>query len=167
MSTGRNKKTDESSQRRYPRMKPHEVPGLKSVELSQGTEVDIVNISRGGLLLETEARLRPDMTIMLKVVTTEGILRLDGTILRSSIYSLEGAPRYRTAIAFKQPLELVDESVISTGEIPGGEDCPLQHLDAELGGLVCNEEKAPAILTVVAQDNNGICLEKKFSMNDW
>jgi hypothetical protein len=166
MNTIGKREPPDFSRRRWPRLKPDSIPGLKGVELNQGSEVDIVNISRGGLLLETEARLRPDLKIMLKVVTTDGVLRLDGTILRSSIFSLKGAPRYRTAIAFKQPLTLLDdlkaEEILHEKEAIDGleKELPAQDFHED-------EEKAPAILTFVASDSSGICMQESFSLNDW
>ena len=172
----RRKKEPESNRRRWPRLNPKTLPFLKSVEFNQGMEAEIVNISRGGLLLETEARLRPDLKIMLKLVTTEGVLKMDGLILRSSIYSLKGIPRYRTAIAFKHPFNLLDDfpdesekknqtgysETITAGDLEGAEVSPPKQRHPE-SGVNTN----PAILTVVARDDHGICLQESFSLNDW
>jgi len=170
------RKSEESDRRRWPRLNPADVPFLKRVEFYQGSEVIIVNISRGGLLLETEARLRPDLKIMLKIVTTKGVLKMDGMILRSSIYSLNGVPRYRTAIAFKNPFDLLDDVKGASGEqvrenaeksaVPGifGEDNgdQLHRISSKNG-----DQKIPTILTVIASDANGVCLQENFELNDW
>ena len=37
----------------------------------------------------------------------------------------------------------------------------------QAGYPVKENEKTPAVLTVVASDKNGICLNETFSMNDW
>ena len=171
MMTSGKKNSDESNRRRWPRLRPDSIPGLKGVELNQGSDVDIVNISRGGLLLQTEARLRPDLKIMLKVVTTEGVLRIDGTILRSFIYSLKGAPKYRTAIAFQQPLTLLDdlneETVRQLQESEASDGDTEQPHNPVPGGYESEDEKAPAILTFVASDANGVCMQESFSLNNW
>lgn len=166
----------EDSRRRWPRLSPEALPFLKSVEFNQGSQAEIVNISRGGLLLETEARLRPDLKIMFKLVTTEGILKMDGTILRSSIFSLKGVPRYRTAIVFKKPFKLLDdipdESVKKTQET-NSETMDPEYLtekerdQPQQGNPESGAETNPAILTVVASDDHGICLQESFSLNDW
>jgi hypothetical protein len=161
MKNIRQRKQAGPNRRRWPRLKPDTIPGLKSIELSQGAKIEIVDISKGGLLLETEARLRPDFKIVLKVKTAEGLLRIDGTILRSAIYSLKGVPKYRTAIAFNQPLELVDAAVVPVMESRESSD------GFEEIGLEEEVETAPAILTVIASDSNGTCLEESFSLNDW
>jgi hypothetical protein len=149
---------------------------LKSVEFNQGSQAEIVDISRGGLLLETEARLRPDLKIMFKLVTTKGVLKMDGTILRSSIFSLKGVPRYRTAIVFKQPFDLLDNipdgSAKKTQEIQSENIDPenLKEKEWDQSRQVNPESEAetnPAILTLVASDDQGICLQESFSLNDW
>jgi hypothetical protein len=154
------KKLAVPNRRRWPRLNPDTVPGLKSIELSQGADVEIVDISKGGLLLETETRLRPDFKILLKVKTAEGLLRISGTILRSSIYSLKGVPRYRTAIAFNQPLELMEGTVVSEQE--SSEDSG----ESEETGSEDEEDTAGAILTVVASDSSGVCMEESFLLNE-
>jgi|GEM_PF-3300039 len=170
------KKEIQSNRRLSPRLKAEDVPFLKSVELYQGKEIQIVNISRGGILIETETRLRPDFKVMLTLVTTEGVYKRDGTILRSSISSLSGVPKYRTAIAFKQPFELMDvfndestdqaHQTYSEGrkhETPDkvdGNECQQDSPESE-------KEKDPAVLTIVASGANGIHVQESFELNDW
>lgn len=176
MTLSRIQKDEGSNRREWPRLNPETLPFLKSVEFSQGKEIQIVNISRGGLLLETEARLRPDLNIMLKLVTTEGILKMDGTILRSSIFSLKGVPKYRTAIAFRHPFELLDDVKMETNDQAQKTSTdfmiPEIHEDSDSHQPQQNSpdsetEKTPAILTVVASDASGVCLQESFELNDW
>jgi hypothetical protein len=162
MKTVNNKRSPGSNRRQYPRVKPEEVPGLKSIEISQGSEIDIVNISRGGMLLETETRLRPDLKLVIKVMTNKGVLRIDGCILRSSICSLKGGPKYRSAVEFRQPLELLDAAITTKPEIEKVDALPSLEADMER-----DEETAPAFLTVIASDNEGFYLQENFSLNNW
>lgn len=162
MKTRPSKEEAGINRRKYPRLKPSEVPGLKSAELSQGTEIEIVNISRGGMLLETGTRLGPDFKIILKVVTDKGPFRIDGVILRSSICSLKGKPLYRSAVKFKQPFELLDESMILEPEKMNKETLSQQQSEAD------NDEiKTPAILTVMQGDESGFQISEEFSLNNW
>jgi hypothetical protein len=147
---------------------------LKSVTFSQGSEAEIINISRGGVLLETEMRLRPQMKILLKLVTTEGVIKMSGYILRSSISSLKKTPRYRSAIAFENPFHMLDDlSAESEEEIQASpleqpetavidQGSDRQSVQPDPGSLLDEES---AILTVVAQD--GISLQEMFKLNDW
>ena len=171
----RNKRDlSEANRRQYIRLKPAAVPFLKSVAFNQGFEAQVVNISRGGILLETDVRLRPQMKILLKLVTTEGVIKMEGQIIRSSISSLNGVPRYQSAIAFEHPFHMLDDlsaeleeqnqeslpvsttpSVIDTsgGSMPK-EFIPGSHLDRD-----------SVILTVVAQE--GMSAQDMFDLNDW
>ncbi|MEJ2245357.1 MAG: PilZ domain-containing protein [Acidobacteriota bacterium] len=175
ISSGR-KKEIQSNRRCNPRLKPEDVPFLKRVELYQGKEIQIVNISSGGLLIETETCLRPDFKIMLTLVTTEGVYKLDGTILRSSISSLNGKPKYRTAIAFKQPFEPMDVFKDESTE-PAHEtlsEDPNYKIQDKADGNEgqqdspeSEKEKDPAILTVIASSSNGVHVQESFELNDW
>ena len=149
------------------------MPFLKSVTFSQGPEAQVVNISRGGVLLETEVRLRPQMKIVLKLVTSEGVVKMSGHILRSSISSLTKNPRYRSAIAFEHPFHMLDDLSVPEEETPTAPPETTEIVEANPGsnrppvqpdpGGKLEEESA--VLTVVAQD--GISLQEMFKLNDW
>jgi len=168
----RNKSSSESNRRQYPRLRPEAVPFLKSVNFSQGAEAEIINISRGGVLLETETRLRPQMKIVLKLVTSDGVIKMSGHILRSYISSLKKTPRYRSAIAFEHPFHMLDDlsveeetqvSQLDPSETAvAGTDGDQPSAQPDPGGMIDEES---AILTVVAQD--GISLQEMFKLNDW
>ena len=151
------------------------MPFLKNVDFNQGSEVRVIDISRGGVLLETEVRLRPQMKLTLKMVTTEGVIKMEGIILRSSITSLTGVPKYRSAICFRNPFHMLDDLTAALEEqkrellaeeaSPAARDIsgdqPLMDPD---NGCGPNSEE-PAILTVIAQD--GVSLQEVFKLNDW
>lgn len=172
----RRKKDDGADRRRWPRLKPADLPFIKKVEFSRGSKIEIINISRGGLLLETESRLGPDLKVEAKIVTTEGIFKVKGTTLRSWVFSLKGAPRYRTAVVFKDPFELMDDAM----EISGDAVQEITTDSANSGVSETNEDrhpapdnhdnekvKNPAVLTVIAGDDKGVSLNETFKLNDW
>jgi hypothetical protein len=163
-----------SNRRQWARLEPSAVPFLKSVTFSQGSEVQVVNISRGGILLETEVRLRPQMKIMLKLVTDEVTVKIQGRILRSAISSLQGIPLYRSAIAFDHPFDMLDN--LSSMQAEGTEDIKPEFAEngmIDIGsdwaqqpdrdGSQCGEDSA--LLTVIAKD--GTSLQEMFKLNDW
>ncbi len=167
--------TPESDERRWPRLKPEAVPFLKSVSFSQGSEVQVIDISRGGMLIETEVRLRPQMKIHLKLLTSDGLIKLDGSVLRSSIISLKGAPRYQSAIAFDHPFHMLDdlseepavaesvaqpESAASPSPEQGGDQLPTAPV---LGKF----DEDSAVMTFVAMDIPSTALIDMFKRNDW
>ena len=100
---------DAIARRQWPRLNPANIPFLKGITLNQGNEAQVVDISRGGALIETDVRLRPQMKIVFKVITTQGTFRITGSVLRSSIKSLHGTPVYQSAIVFENPLTMMDD----------------------------------------------------------
>ncbi|MCL2877654.1 MAG: hypothetical protein FWF13_02610 [Acidobacteria bacterium] len=104
-------KRDESAliaKRQYARLNPENTPSLKGIALSQGTMARVIDISRGGALIETDVRLCPQSKIGFKVLMAQGDFRITGSVLRSSIKSLKG-PIYQSAIVFENPLTILDE----------------------------------------------------------
>ena len=96
-------------QRDDPRLKPSSIPFLKSISFEKGLEAQVIDISRGGMLIETDVRLRPQMKLGINVTTTDGTIVLDGSIIRTFIISLKGAPRYQSAISFDHPFLMLDD----------------------------------------------------------
>ena len=104
-------KNEDSSviaKRQYTRLSPENTPSLKGISMSQGSTARVVDISRGGALIETDVRLCPQTKIGFKVLMANGDFRVTGSVLRSSIKSLKGAPIYESAIVFENPLTILD-----------------------------------------------------------
>jgi hypothetical protein len=160
-----------SERRRWPRLRPSSVPFLRGVTLSQEIQVTAIDISRGGMLLETEVRLTPQMKIHLKLVTSDGVLNLEGSVLRSSISSLAGVPKYQSAVVFEHPFHMLDdlsaetaadrpESEAASGKSPGGNQLASKSGRSEFSG-------SSAVLTFVAPDTPGSYLLEMLELNDW
>jgi hypothetical protein len=77
--------------------------------MTQGNTARVVDISRGGALIETDVRLCPQTKIVFKVLMEQGDFRVTGAVLRSSIKSLQGTPIYQSAIVFENPLTVLDD----------------------------------------------------------
>ena len=97
-------------QRSSPRFAPTAFPSLKSACLVSGSEVKLINISKGGALLECGERLAPSTRVSLRFITSGGVIQLYGQVLRSTISHLDGGLRYRSAVAFEQDFPLQPES---------------------------------------------------------
>jgi hypothetical protein len=123
------KELDEAlaAQRQYTRLSPENTPALKGIALTQGNTARVVDISRGGALIETDVRLCPQTKIGFKVLTEQGDVRITGSVLRSSIKSLKGAPIYQSAIVFEHPLTILDELLAAKTKVEGS-------LQADSGG---------------------------------
>jgi hypothetical protein len=96
------------NRRLSPRYTHAEVPFLKSVTFTEGSDVQVINISRGGMLLETQVRLCPRSTILMELTTSEGIFKTHGDVLRCAIVALKEAPQYQAAVSFENPFRLMD-----------------------------------------------------------
>jgi len=171
-----NRNFDGANRREWRRLEPSDVPALKGVLINQGTEARVIDISMGGILLETEFRLRPQMKVMLKIVTTKGILKIDGYVLRSSITSISKAPVYQSAISFDKPLTLLDDLEKKQEERLTETSPPLIAPDIfeECSEPQSNHdisdqdlETMPQILTVIASEKLGATIDDMFSLNDW
>ena len=95
--------------RQWARTSPDNTPSLKGITLSQGKVARVVDISRGGALIETDVRLCPQTKVGFKVLMAQGDFRITGSVLRSSIKSLKGAPIYQSAIVFENPFTVLAE----------------------------------------------------------
>jgi len=97
-----------AAKRQWTRLNPENTPSLKGITLTQGNTARVVDISRGGALIETDVRLCPQTKITFKVLMEHGDTRITGSVLRSSIKSLQGTPIYQSAIVFENPLTILD-----------------------------------------------------------
>lgn len=71
-----------------------------------GREVIVVNLSRGGALVEGVWRFRPGASVALHVQHGPGVLQVRGAVERCFVHALErgGGVRYRAAIHFEAPM---------------------------------------------------------------
>jgi hypothetical protein len=157
--------------RKYPRLNPTSVPFLKSVALGQGNEVDAIDISEGGILVETEVRLRPLMKIHLKLVTRQETIRIEGTVLRSSISSIKGSPRYKSAIAFDAPLRMF-HNLSKKAQVEKEESKPelITLSDAELNksqSAFGEFDEDSSILTIMTPDKSSTPARERPKANGW
>lgn len=170
----RKRSFDGADRRQWRRLAPKDIPSLKGVSINQGTEARVIDISRGGMLLHTVFRLRPDMKILLKILTTKGIFKISGIVLRSSIQSISGPPLYESAIAFESPLTVLDDLVAAPAPARDPGRAPVPDILEDFGDLGPSASmrgeytrEDPAVLTVLAAAGFEADLDKMLQMNDW
>ena len=117
---------DGSERRTSPRLPAAAMPNL-TARLLAGAEVRLVDISRRGVLLETDTRLLPGSPIRIKFVADDANLVLRGSVVRSSVNVVNGEGLvYRTAVSFDEDITLCDESFWQTStREPAAERFPL------------------------------------------
>jgi hypothetical protein len=77
-------------------------PGTAKATLRPGHAISIVNISRGGALVDGTRPMRPGARVMLQIVTSAGALGLSALVLRCGVRSLnaDAGVIYRGALKF-------------------------------------------------------------------
>lgn len=161
--------------RAFPRRPASELTFLKSVRLLAGPEVCLVDVSRGGALLESETPLPPGTRICIRLVTTDTTLLIAGRVLRSRVSCLQpGLVRYRSAVQFDEEVALFSKErretaaeVAASGvsQEPAGmmPDSAISIVpDSIASGNVAEYLTVTAIIT-----DKGPDLRHIFGINDW
>jgi hypothetical protein len=112
--------------RRAPRRVPDRQEPLARVRLRASRELDVVNISDGGVLVDGQARLHPGAHVEVHVVTRDGRVLVRSRVVRAFISHLEAdAVRYQGALAFERTIDTaVSEHAAAHVSTPG--DSPPQ-----------------------------------------
>jgi len=113
--------------RQWPRVTISEIPSIKGISLHSGARIKIVNMSRGGALLQTRRHIARGTEIKLILSMAEGTVPLTGLVLRSSISSLKGIPQYHAAVAFDHLLKIFDEPpgpIANASQVPAFKSSP-------------------------------------------
>ncbi len=162
-------------QRSSPRFPPAAFPSLKSACLASGAEVNLINISRGGALLECCERLAPSTRVSLRCITSEGVIQLHGQILRSTISHVSGGLRYRSAVSFEKEFPLQPENAIaeSQSEVkhpPEPQLLPPEDPDAHAEPMFASDPQQSAddgLVTLTARVMAEPNLSKLFQISKW
>ena len=104
---------------RHRRRPPEEIEGFQSVLLRPGGEVNVLNISNGGMLVQTETHTKPGSAVRVCVVTTGARHEVKAKIVRSEITTVGGSGlHYLLGIAFDEPLDLIDDGEAAAVDAP-------------------------------------------------
>lgn len=112
-----------ADRRAHVRLRPIDLPRPMLVRFRHGPLVRLLDVSTGGALLETATRLIPGGHIVLEFLAPgrRRTTTIPSRVVRSHVTALNGSPRYRSGVVFKQPLALAELDVArdepSTGEI--------------------------------------------------
>ena len=93
--------------RKNPRFDRSDIPSLKSIHLVAETEIKLINISRGGALIEAQRRMMPGSPISLKISYAKKVYHLAGKVLRSNIREIDKMVTYRVAIVFNEEFAIL------------------------------------------------------------
>ena len=73
-----------------------------------GHEVRLIDLSRRGLLVETESRLAIGAKATIRIATIEGIVYVRGLVVRSRVVGIGTSIVFHTALALEEDLALAD-----------------------------------------------------------
>ena len=99
---------EDSERRGHMRLSLDDVRWLRSARLKYGPDVRVIDISPGGILVETEGQLRPDANIVFELSGPLRSILVPSKVLRCRVASFAEVMRYQGACAFKRPLEIPD-----------------------------------------------------------
>ena len=103
-----------SNRRIHERRKASELEWLRGASVKYGAEVRILDISAGGLLLETHQALKPDSRVVLELAGPDGRILVPSKVLRCRVASLSRIITYEGACVFKRPLTIPELKVTLT-----------------------------------------------------
>lgn len=94
-----------------------------TARLRPGRDVKVLDLSSGGALVETAARLLPGTSIVLHLVGIRGPHTVRGTVLRCYVSALDrlAGIRYRAALGFDQAFQMPDNTIGAPEPGPGRE----------------------------------------------
>lgn len=133
--------------RRYARVQPDELNPFEA-KLANGTDVQLIDLSRGGALFECARRFLPNAVVSLRLITRDDVLTIKGRVVRSRLVHLTvGGLGYAVAVAFSQPQQIQIEHVEpSTSEAEAETfDRPKPNVVASTGTPI-DQEDAPESL---------------------
>lgn len=93
--------------RRHPRHPASLLPSLRASILA-GPDVQVVNVSRGGLLVEADVRLSPGSGVCLNVALGDQLYQVGGRICRVDAALVGGRVKYRAGIALDEEMAIFD-----------------------------------------------------------
>jgi hypothetical protein len=90
-----------------PRFPAAAVPEITSVRLSPGDTVELVNLSRSGVLVEGRTRFVPGTRVTIIFEGTFTPAQVKGKVVRCQVSSINGGSlRYQSGIQFEKRLDL-------------------------------------------------------------
>jgi len=94
--------------RTHMRLSAEDALWLQGVRIKYGSDVRVIDISAGGILVESESELRPNANIVFEVSGPETTTLVPARVLRCHPIDKGGKKRHRAACAFKRPLSIPD-----------------------------------------------------------
>ncbi len=99
------------------RLSAEDASWLRGARLKYGPEVRVIDISTGGILVESDGPpLAPQSTVVFELSAQTGTMLMPARVLRSE--PVEGGTRYQTACAFKRALSIDALAAVRRDQAP-------------------------------------------------
>jgi hypothetical protein len=109
--------TGAKDRRAQVRLNAEDALWLRSARLKYGAEVRVIDISTGGILVESDgAPLAPPSNIVFELSAQTGTMLMPARVLRSQ--PVEGSTRHQTACAFRRALSVHALAAVTRDESP-------------------------------------------------
>ena len=105
-----------SDRRIHERLRAGDLEWLRGASVKYGAEVRVLDISAGGLLLETQQALKPNSSVILELTGPDSPILVPSRVLRCRVASLSDILTYEGACAFRRPLTLPELTMKLTAE---------------------------------------------------
>jgi hypothetical protein len=96
---------DPSDRRVHPRLTLSELEWLKTVRLKYGPVVSLIDLSTGGLQIETSRQLQPGGVVVVQIAGLDGEMTVPSNVLRCHVSQVAPFTRYRSALSFKRAID--------------------------------------------------------------
>lgn len=91
-----------------PRFGAYHIPGFKIISQVGGPEVKLINISRGGALIESAEHILPGPSTTLRILTAEAVHLIEGRIIHYGVSSLKNRmPQYQAVVIFNEDFTIL------------------------------------------------------------
>ena len=168
----RTEKIGVKDRRTSPRFSQTEIPDLQTAKLLDGPAARLINISRGGILLETAECMMPGGIVYIRLVAADAVFLLRGKVLRSRPSLMRNlSPSYETAVSLDGTLPVPVGSGdgfkgdVPRAIVPSGQKSGLGVPDDQTAALWA---PSPATYTVTAPvPRSGPDLNQIFGLNSW
>lgn len=102
-------------------------PTLMVARVIGASDVRLLDISRRGVLLETQTRLQFGVKATIQFTTCDASISVRALVVRSRVAGLGECVVYHTALAFDEELRLVD---VLANQSPAVASAPIEFIDA-------------------------------------
>src|SRR6266508_514030 len=89
--------TDGANRRTHLRLSADDVLWLQGVRIKYGADVRVIDISAGGILVETASEIRAETTVVFEVSTADTTQLIPARVVRCNRVAHNGVTRYQTA----------------------------------------------------------------------